>query len=143
MTAQTIDHSWVPAAPFRAHLRLLLDLSGLPWPVMALKAGVSTRLVRRLLFIERGRPLPKLPRASAVRLIGLSDATLAELGRTLVPSDETRRDLGELLAAGCSAPALARYCRLTEPELMATLETTACTELTALLARSARVQYAG
>jgi hypothetical protein len=143
VTAQTIDHLWVSAAPFRAHLRLLLDLTGLPWPVMALKAGVSPRLVRRLLFVEQGRRLPKLPRESALRLICLSDAALAELGRTMVPSDQTRQDLSELLTSGCSAPTLARYCRLTVPALMATLETTSCTELTALLASSARVQYFG
>jgi hypothetical protein len=141
VTAQSIEYGWVHAAPFRAHLRLLLDLTGLPWPVMALKAGVSTRLVRRLLFVDRGRRLPKLPRDSALRLLSLNDAALAELGRTWVPADETRRHLAELLAAGCPAPTLARYCRLSLTELMATLAAPACTELTALLVNSARVQY--
>jgi hypothetical protein len=141
VTAQSIEYGWVPAAPFRAHLRHLLDLTGLPWPVVALKAGVPPRLVRRLLFVDQGRRLPKLPRESAMRLITLNDATLAELAHTWVPADDTRHHLAEVLARGCPAPQLARYCRLSVPELMAALDAPRCTELTALLAHSASLQH--
>ena len=131
----------MPAAPFRAHLRLLLDRSGLPWPVMAMTAGVSTRLVGRLLGVSQSRRLPKLPRDSAMRLFCLSDARLAELARTRVPADDTRRQLDELLAGGCPPAALARYCRLTLTELSALRDAATCSELTALLVRSARLQF--
>jgi hypothetical protein len=141
VTAQTIQYGWVPAAPFRAHLRLLLDFTGLPWPVIALQADVSPRLVRRLLFVDRGRRLPKLPRDSAIRLLLLNDVSLAELAHTRVPAEETRGHLVELLTQGCPVPRLARYCRLSVPELMKTLSAPSCSELTALLARSARLQY--
>ncbi|PKQ31312.1 MAG: hypothetical protein CVT62_10330 [Actinobacteria bacterium HGW-Actinobacteria-2] len=133
----------MPAAPFRAHLRLLLDRSGLPWPVMAMTAGVSTRLVGRLLGVTQSRQLPKLPRDSALRLFYLSDQRLAELARTRIPADDARRQVEELLARGCSPLALARYCRLSTAELDTLRHSSTCTELTALLVRSARLQYPG
>jgi O-phosphoseryl-tRNA(Cys) synthetase len=136
-----VDHAWVPAAPFRAHLRLLLDDSGLPWPVMAMTAGVSTRLVGRLLGVSDARRLPKLPRDSAMRLFCLSDDRLAELARTRVPAADTQRELAELLSLGCRPADLARYCRLSLAELDALPYGATCTELTALLMRSARLQY--
>lgn len=127
------------AAPFRAHLRQLLDLTGLPWPVFALKAGVPPRLVSRLLN-HGGRQLPRLPRDTAIRILGLTDESVAELGRTMVPADDTRDCLRRLLLAGCSIHALAQYCRLPHTELLNTLSATHCTELTALLVRSASLQ---
>lgn len=130
----------MPAAPFRAHLRLLVDLTGLPWPVFALKAGVPVRLVYRLLFPD-GRRLPRLPRDSALRLLELTDETVAELRHTRVPADDTRQHLAALLGAGCRLEALARYCRLPRSELLNTLTASHCTELTALLVRSASLQY--
>jgi hypothetical protein len=122
-------------------VRLLLDRSGLPWPVMAMTAGVSTRLVGRLLGVNQARHLPKLPRDSALRLFYLSDERLAQLARTRVPAEETRRQLDELLAGGCPPVALARYCRMSTAELDALRHLDTCTELTALLIRSARLQY--
>ena len=119
---------------------MLLELTGLPWPVIALKAGVQPRLVRRLLFPHTDRRLPKLPRDSALRLLMLTDETLADLERTWVPAEETHAHLAALLADGCSPNDLARYCRLSRSQLLATLSAPRCTELTALLARSARLQ---
>jgi len=108
---------------------------------MAMTAGVSTRLVGRLLGVSQCRRLPKLPRDSALRLFHLSDARLAELARTRVPADDTRQHLDELLNRGCPPRALARYCRLSEAELDALRHSSTCTELTALLVRSASLQY--
>jgi hypothetical protein len=118
----------------------MLALTDLPWPVFALKAGVPVRLVSRLLS-PNGRRLPRLPRDSAIRILGLTDESIAELGRTLVPADDTRRQLGELLAAGCEIHTLARYCRLPQAKLLDTVSASRCTELTALLVRSAALQY--
>jgi hypothetical protein len=119
---------------------MLLDLTGLPWPVIALKAGVQPRLVHRLLFPHSGRRLLKLPRDSALRLFMLTNESLAELERTWVPAEETHVHLAELLADGYSPSDLARYCRLSRSQLLATLSAPSCTELTALLASSARMQ---
>lgn len=131
----------MPSAPFRAHLRLLLDGTGLPWPVMALAAGVPLRLVARLLNTPGSRRLPKLPAESAHRLLHLDLRTLAELERREIPAQETARILASLLADGCPPARLARYCRLSRSELTSTLTAPTCTRLTALLARSARMQY--
>ena len=40
-TAAPVDHAWVQAAPFRAHLQCLVANSGLPWRVVALAAGLE------------------------------------------------------------------------------------------------------
>lgn len=115
-------------------------MSGLPWPVLALAADVSPRLLRRLLFPERGRRLPKLPRDSALRLLMLDDARLAQLQGTWVPAEQTRGELAALLACGYPPADLARYCRLSVTELLGTLDADRCTEQTALLVRAASVQ---
>lgn len=131
----------MPSAPFRAHLRLLLDGTGLPWPVMALAAGVSHRLVGRLLNTPGSRRLPKLPAESAQRLLRLNQHHLTELSRLQIPAESTARLLASLLADGCPPAHLARYCRLSRSELSATLTAPTCSELTALLAQSAHLQY--
>lgn len=119
---------------------MLIDLTGLPWPVLALTAGVSTRLVRRLLFPDRGRRLPKLPRDSALRLLLLDDSRLAQLQETWVPADQVGQQLQSLLDAGYPAADLARYCRLSVTELLATSTAARCTEQTALLVRAAALE---
>ncbi|HML52323.1 MAG TPA: hypothetical protein PKD84_13085 [Propionicimonas sp.] len=141
MTALRSEYSWVHSAPFRAHLRLLLDRTGLPWPVMALAADVPHRLVGRLLNTPGSRRLEKLPAETAQRLLGLTHHTLTELSRQQVPAQDTSRILAALLADGCPPTQLARYCRLSRSELSATLASPTCSRLTALLAQSARLQY--
>ena len=59
-----------------------------------------------------------------------------------MPAWRARGDLTRLLADGFPAATLARYCRLTGTELRGVLGAARCLELTELLARSARVQYA-
>lgn len=141
MTALTTENLWVPSAPFRAHLHLLLDGTGLPWPVMAWAAGVPLRLVGRLLNTPGSRRLPKLPAESAQRLLRLSQSHLTELNRLQVPAQQTAQLLASMLADGCPPAQLARYCRLSRSELSATLAAPTCSQLTALLARSAHLQF--
>ncbi len=142
MSALTTEAVHVPADPFRAHLGLLLDRTGLPWPVLALKADVEPIVVRQLLFGDRGRRLAELPLEPARRLFDLRESDLLAAGRHWVPSRQARRDLSRLVADGFPPVALARYCRLTATEFRSVLGAPRCLELTALLARSARLQYA-
>lgn len=129
------------SAPFRAHVRQLLDRSDLPWPVVALASGVPPRLVGHLLFPNSRRRLRRLPRDLALRLLHLTEETLAQLRQNLVSAESTQEHLGALLAAGYPPPQLAAYCRLSVAELYAALATPRCSQLTALLARSARIQF--
>lgn len=130
------------ADPFRAHLGMLLARTGLPWPVLALKADVEPVLVRHLLFGDRGRRLAELPLPAAERLFALGEPALQAAGRHWVPAWAARSDLSRLLADGFPPAGLARYCRLTQTELRCVLGAPRCLELTGLLARSARLQYA-
>lgn len=135
------DFTWVQAAPFRAHLRRLLELTGLPWPVLAYQADVPASMVEHLLFGRNGRLPTRIPVESARRLFALREATLLELRTCWVPADRTRADLVALLVQGCPPRSLARYCRLSEPQLLATLEASRCSRLTELLAAAARAQW--
>lgn len=135
------DDLWVLAAPFRAHVRRLLDQTGLPWPVIALTADLPPSLVRSLLFGRDGRLRSRLPASAARRLLSLDAERLAGQSRVWVPAGPTASVLAELLSAGCPPHALAGYCRLSEPELVAVLDAPLCTRLTELLAAAARLQW--
>ncbi len=74
------NYLWVPAAPFRALLVHLIELSGLPWPVLAQHAGLPPSLVERLLS-SPGRALRRIPPECARRLLALDEAQLRRLGR--------------------------------------------------------------
>ena len=142
MTAQTAEVVRVGADPFRAHLGMLLDRTGLPWPVLAFLADVEPVLVRDLLFGDRGRRLSELPLSAAQSLFALDEQRVRASAHRWLPSRQTRADLTQLLADGFPPASLARYCRLTPTELRCLLGAPRCLELTALLARSARLQYA-
>lgn len=129
------------AAPFRAHVRRLLDQTGLPWPVIALAGGLPPVLIRNLLFGRDGRHRSRLPASAARRLLALDAERLLGHQRMWVPAAPTAAVIAELLSQGCPPPALARYCRLSEPELIAVLESPMCTRLTELLAQAARWQW--
>ena len=129
------------AAPFRAHVRRLLDQTGLPWPVIALAAGLPPALIRNLLFGRDGRHRNRLPASAARRLLALDSERLLGQQRMWVSAEPTAAVITELLSRGCPPLALARYCRLSEPELVAVLESTLCSRLTELLAHAARWQW--
>ncbi|MGC3994400.1 MAG: hypothetical protein QM779_09885 [Propionicimonas sp.] len=72
---------WVQAAPFRALVGRLLDLSGLPWPVLASYAGVQPAVLQRLLYGRDGRASGRIPSDCARRLLDLDEGQLVRLGR--------------------------------------------------------------
>ena len=130
-------HDWVLAAPFRAHLRQLHAMTGLPWPVLALAAGVSPALVRHLVLGHRGRQLRRLSPVSARRLLRLDAARLAELATEWVPAQTTAERVARLLAAGCDPEALARWCRVSPSQLVELTQARRCTRLVAFLVEAA------
>lgn len=75
------DHYWVQAAPFRALVARLIDLTGLPWPVLARQARVPPAVVHRLIYGRNGRRPTRIPRDCARRLLALDEASLVRLSR--------------------------------------------------------------
>lgn len=75
------DHYWVKAAPFRALLDRLIDITGLPWRALAHHGRLPPRLVHRLLYGRGGRPLTRIPRDCASRILALDERRLRELAR--------------------------------------------------------------
>lgn len=71
--------SWVQAAPFRAHVRHVCDTTGVAWPVLAMRAGVSLALADHLLHGRRGRPVRRISRESAARLLAVTPGVAAAL----------------------------------------------------------------
>ena len=135
------DDLWVLAAPFRAHVRRLLEQTGLPWPVVALAVGLPPTLVRNLIFGRDGRHRSRLPAPAARRLLTLDAERLLGQSRVWVPAGPSAEIVAELLHGGCPPAALARYCRLSEPELIGLLDASLCSGLTELLAGAARLQW--
>ncbi len=142
-----VDPGWVLAAPFRAHLRYLIDTTGLPWRALALAAGVEPSVVRGLLHGRAGRPLKRLDPDSAARLLRLSPATVDQMSRRRVPCEGLLREVAELYADGATVEDLSRWLRLPAPQVRALLagRATYCSALTALLGQalsSARGRHA-
>ncbi len=75
------DYYWVQAAPFRALLGRLIDITGLPWPVLARHGRLPPRLVHRLLYGREGRRLARIPSDCARRILALDERRLGELAR--------------------------------------------------------------
>lgn len=75
------DDYWVQAAPFRALVARLLDVSGLPWPALAQYARVSPVVVQRLLYGREGRACGRIPSECARRLLALDETRLRRLGK--------------------------------------------------------------
>lgn len=123
-------HDWVVAAPFRAHARHLLQVTGLPWPVLALHARVPPSLLATLVGRHR---LTRIPPAAAARLLRVDAASLLALSAEWVPAAPSVIRLSELLSAGQDADSLARRCRMTRFQLEALLDSPRCTRLTELL----------
>lgn len=67
------------AAPFRAHLDRLIDLTGLPWTELANHALVPPAVVHRLLFGRNGRRVARIPPDYARRLLQLDERRLLAL----------------------------------------------------------------
>ena len=120
--------AWVGAAPFRSHLRRLVDDSGEDAGVLALAAGVPPRTVHALLAgPPRGRR--RIRARDAARLLNLDRARVVELAATPVRSDDTRRRLVVLDSLGCGASVLARYLRLDAAGVSSLAESEWCSAL--------------
>ncbi len=132
-----LDHRWVPAADFAAHLRHLLTTTGAPWRVLAMAAGVSPLTVGRLLGM--GRPLPRIRAADARRLLLLSGDGLAGLELRLVGSAGTVTRIEALMTAGLSPAEICEELALSREELVGLLTGASrrCTAMVRLRARAA------
>ena len=75
------EYYWVQAAPFCALVSRLVDLTGLPWPVLARQARVPPAVVHRLLYGRSGRRPVRIPRDCARRLLALDEAELLHFAR--------------------------------------------------------------
>jgi hypothetical protein len=78
----TNDHDfWVQAAPFRALLARLMDVTGLPLPVLADHGRLPPLLVHRLLYGRGGRRITRIPRECACRILALDERRLLQVAR--------------------------------------------------------------
>lgn len=109
--------------------------------MVALASDLPPSLVRNLLFGRDGRHRTRLPATAARRLLSLDAERLLGQQRLWVPAAGSAAVVAELLSGGCSPAALARYCRLSEAELIGLLDAPLCTRLTELLAGAARLQW--
>lgn len=75
------DQYWVQAAPFRALVTRLLDLSGLPLPLLADHAGVPPAAIQSLLAGRDGRPSGRISRECAQQLLAIDETRLLHLAR--------------------------------------------------------------
>ncbi len=137
MTLAHDTGAWVLAAPFRAHLRQVQAASGLPWPVLALAAGVSPALVRHLVFGRQGRLPHRISPESARLLLGLDEQRLIDLAAQPVAAGATAERVRRLLASGRDPADLAAWCRISRSDLAALPRAVRCSRLLALLVQAA------
>jgi hypothetical protein len=137
----TASHAWVAAAPFAAHLRLLLSLPDVSLEVVALLAGVAPRVIRRILTGDGQRPLRRLSPDTASRLYAITPELLHRCHERRVPASATAATMRQLSAAGWSVSDWSRVLGLRQAavaELMSG-RTCTCTYWTALQVRAAAV----
>lgn len=130
--------AWVDAAPFAAHLAHLCDTTGLPWPVVAVYAGVSLRTAQRLMTGRRGPRLRRVPRSTARQILDVQPEDLARLRTDTVTAEGSSRRVAELLGRGVPLHHLALQLRCS-PDLVARLADGSPTTVTAEVALRARV----
>jgi hypothetical protein len=128
--------TWVEAAPFRAHLRHLMSVSGLGPSSVALLVGISPRCAHRLLHGRDGRPLRRISPEVARKLLVLTPADARAVQRCTVPAGATVRHLLRLREAGWSEPQLAAAVGLGHAEVtrLLTGASSSCSQLVALRA---------
>lgn len=109
---------WIPAGPFRAYVRHLLDAADLPWAALAVLSDVPAAQLRSLLFGRRsGRPLRRLHPQTAARLLAIDSAQLRTLRYSRTDARATRGLLISLVEQGWSTTALARAAELSLSDL--------------------------
>lgn len=108
---------WVDAAPFRAQLRHLMSGTALSAAEVATVAGISAQLAEHLLTGRNGRPVRRVSRETARRLLALTVRQLRSLQRRTEPAGRARWELARLRAAGWDHSAIADRVGATAPEL--------------------------
>ena len=132
------SHAWVPAAPFRAQLRHLLDASALPLPHLASVLELPVRLCARLLVEPaepgpagraaartdplRPRPLVRISPITARQLLAVDAITLIQALSRSLDARPTCETVVELLGAGHRLTTLQRVTGLDLPTLAALAE---------------------
>jgi len=94
--------AWVPAEPSRFWLWYVIGVTGMPWPALAARAGVSVTLVQHLLFGRLGRPVQRISPTDARRIRALDVTALAALGEARLGEAGLREDA---MSADSSVPA--------------------------------------
>ncbi|GAB3924244.1 hypothetical protein GCM10011575_03060 [Microlunatus endophyticus] len=130
---------WVDAAPFRAHVRHLMELTGVPWRTLAVLADVPPQSVDHLLRGRAGRPVPRLHPLIAERLFHLTHTAVVDAGRRRVHAARTRVLLGCLVDRGWLISEIARRTQLPVSGLSALAigEDTVCSQLVAATVKAA------
>lgn len=84
---------WVDAAPFRRHVRHLIEATGLSWRLVAAHADVAPRTIRTLLHgrPHTGQPVNRIhiDTARALMSLDVDDLTAAEDHRTCAADPRT------------------------------------------------------
>lgn len=132
--------TWVDAAPFRAHLRRVLAAADVPWPAVAVAAGIPVATVHTLLFGRAGRPQARIDPRVAARVLRVEPRDLRLLGLVRVDAWATVERLRAALAAGLDPLQLARWCRIPPDELAALVdgESATCSRLTQAMSLAVR-----
>jgi hypothetical protein len=104
---------------------------------LALEAGVSTELVRHLLFGRQGRPISKITNECGARLLSLNCAAAKKLRDTFVLSKPTHNRIRQLRDQGMPADQLAAWCGLSRAEFAAMLAAGRCTRYVELMVKAA------
>lgn len=89
--------SWVLAAPFRAHVRDLVEGTGLPWRAVAVALDVPSGVLKALMFPRPGTR--RIRHRDAAGLLAVTPDRLNSRGRMLVSASATTsavRALGRL-----------------------------------------------
>lgn len=123
-----------------------MALADVPWPVVAVAAGVSVPAVRTLLAGRAGRRQTRIEPRLAARLLRVDAAELTAMRTVRVPATRTTERLRDLLAGGAPPLRLAQWCQIGPDELTLLVEgdATTCTQLTEILALAAeRLREAG
>lgn len=135
-------HGWVDAAPFQAHLRFLIAVTGVSPEIVALLAGVSPRVGRRLLTGDGSRPPRRISPDTARRLYAVTPAVLEECRRRLVPAGPVTAAMAWMEVAGWCTERWSHLLRL-DPEAVRALQdgqTGSCSYWIALQVRAEAVE---
>lgn len=106
-----VEHGWVDAAPFRAHLRYLMSSGSLSAEDVATIAGISPRLAERLLNGHGGRVLRRISPETGRQLMRVTGPDARSVAAVRIPARGARLRLHRLLRAGWTVAGLAEHLR--------------------------------